>query len=36
MQEWVEQITPFANSLKDLATSIKDYVNAANEFRRKG
>lgn len=28
-ERMVEQITPFANSLKDLATSIKDYVNAA-------
>lgn len=28
-ERMVEQITPFANSLKDLATSIKDYINAA-------
>ncbi|GAA0107848.1 MULTISPECIES: beta-N-acetylglucosaminidase domain-containing protein [Clostridium] len=31
----VEQITPFANSLKDLATSIKDYVNAAMNLEEK-
>lgn len=34
-ERMVEQITPFANSLKDLATSIKDYVNSAMNLEEK-
>ena len=34
-ERMVEQITPFANSLKDLAISIKDYVNAAINLEEK-
>lgn len=34
-ERMVEQITPFANSLKDLATSIKDYVTAAMNLEEK-